>query len=244
MDNSSNSGLKPQKYEGKLLAPIWHTFVFILILAIIVVLGVYWQNIPTPTQVNSQKHSSSLPLYLSLIACEWLLAYFVWFGLKLGKNIKVHDLIGGRWINWKKILLDFGIAMSFWIVWIGVEMIVKYFLGPDSAKSVNVLLPKGHLEIIAWILLSISAGICEEFVYRGYLQGQILVLTGNRFAAVLIQGVIFGISHGYQGFKQVIVISVFGIFYGVLAIWRNSLRPNMISHAWGDIFSGILSKFI
>ena len=244
MNNQYNSELEPQKLDRNLIAPIWHTLLLILILAIIVVLGVYWQNGPSSTQVLVQKHQSTLPLYLSLIVSEWLLVYLVWSGLKHGSNIKVKDLIGGRWNNWKKILIDIGIGMSFWIVWIGVERIVKYVLGPDGAKSVNTLLPQGYLEIMAWILVSISAGVCEEIVFRGYLQRQLLALTGSTFVAVLIQGIIFGISHGYQGLKQVIVISVFGVFYGVLAIWRKSLRPNMVAHAWGDIFSGILSRIL
>jgi uncharacterized protein len=244
MNNHSSSESEPQKPEPRLIAPVWHTLLLILILAIIVVMGVHWQTGPSSVQDLVHKHQSSLPLYLSLIVCEWLLVYFVWFGLKHGSKIKVKDLIGGRWNNWKKILLDIGIGMSFWIIWIGVERIVKYFLGPDAARSVNTLLPQGYLEIMAWILVSVSAGICEEIVYRGYLQRQLLALTGSSFAAVLIQGIIFGISHGYQGLKQVIVISVFGIFYGTLAIWRKSLRPNMIAHAWGDIFSGILSRFL
>ncbi len=244
MNDHFNSDTEQQKLNRKLLAPLWHTLLLILILAIMVVLGVHWQNGPSSTQDLVQKHQSSLPLYLSLIVGEWLLVYFVWAGLKRGNTIKLKDLIGGRWDNWKKILLDIVIGISFWIVWLGVEMIVKYFLGPDAAKSVNTLLPQGYLEIMAWIIVSISAGVCEEIVYRGYLQKQFLALTGSSFAAILIQGIIFGISHGYQGFKQVIIISVFGVFYGALAIWRKSLIPNMVAHAWGDIFSGILSRFL
>jgi uncharacterized protein len=244
MNDHPNSELKTQELDRNLIAPIWHTFLLIFILAIIVVMGVHWQKGPSSTQDIVQKHQSSLSLYLSLIVGEWLLVYLVWSGLKRGGKIKVNDLIGGRWNNWKKILLDIGIGISFWIVWLGIERIVNYFLGPDTAKSVSSLLPQGYLEIMAWILVSISAGVCEEIVYRGYLQRQLLALSGSPFVAVLIQGIIFGISHGYQGLKKVIIISVFGVFYGVLAIWRKSLRPNMIAHAWGDIFSGILSRFL
>lgn len=150
-----------------------------------------------------QEHTAPSPLYFSLIVFEWLLAGFVWFGLRRRNKIKVRDLIGGKWNNWRKILFDIGIAMSFWVVWIGVGIAVKYLLGPDKAKSVDILLPQGALEIVTWILLSISAGFCEEFVYRGYLQGQFLALTGSATAAVIIQCVLFGVTHGYQGFKLV-----------------------------------------
>jgi hypothetical protein len=32
---------------------------------------------------------------------------------------------------------------------------------------------------------------------------------------------------------------VFGSLFGGLALWRKSLRPDMMAHAWSDILSGI-----
>jgi len=119
---------------------------------------------------------------------------------------------------------------------------VSYFTGDSSSKLVDALLPKGFVEITLWIMLSLSAGFCEELVYRGYLQGQVLAMTGSSFAAILIQGVLFGISHAYQGLKMVVMISVLGILYGILASWRKSLRPGMINHALTDILGGIPLK--
>ncbi len=49
--------------------------------------------------------------------------------------------------------------------------------------------------------------------------------------------------HAYQGWTNVIVISVLGILFGVLAAWRGNLRANMIVHAWADVWSGWL-KFV
>jgi membrane protease YdiL (CAAX protease family) len=34
-------------------------------------------------------------------------------------------------------------------------------------------------------------------------------------------------------------IAIFGMLYGLLALWRGSLRPGMIAHAGSDILSGI-----
>ena len=55
-----------------------------------------------------------------------------------------------------------------------------------------------------WVLLSISAGFCEEFVFRGYLQKQFFALTGSDAAAIAGQALIFGVAHGYQGVKGMI----------------------------------------
>ena len=107
----------------------------------------------------------------------------------------------------------------------------------------NALLTQSLIEILLWIALSVSAGICEEIVFRGYFQKQFHALTGSLVAAVLIQAVLFGAGHAYQGIKQVAVITVLGVLYGVLAAWRRTLRPGMLAHAWSDINGGYLKLF-
>jgi hypothetical protein len=49
--------------------------------------------------------------------------------------------------------------------------------------------------------------------------------------AVIAQALVFGLAHGYQGWKAVIVISVLGVMYGLLAAWRRNLRANIMAHA-------------
>jgi membrane protease YdiL (CAAX protease family) len=61
---------------------------------------------------------------------------------------------------------------------------------------------------------------------------------------VLGQGLVFGLFHAYQGWTNVIVISVLGVLYGVLAAWRKNLRANMIAHAWSDIWGGWLQMLV
>jgi hypothetical protein len=97
---------------------------------------------------------------------------------------------------------------------------------------------------LLWVGVSVSAGICEEIVYRGYLQRQFLALSRNFVIAILAQALIFGIGHAYQGAKQVVVITVLGLLFALLASWRKSLRPGIISHAWADIFSGWIERLI
>ena len=99
------------------------------------------------------------------------------------------------------------------------------------------------MEISLWIALSISAGFCEELVFRGYLQRQFAALTGSNVIGLLLQAALFGVSHGYQGVAATVTIALFGVVYGSLALWRRSLRPGMIAHAWSDIWAGWLAGF-
>jgi membrane protease YdiL (CAAX protease family) len=69
-------------------------------------------------------------------------------------------------------------------------------------------------------------------------------MTGSAAASVILQGILFGISHGYQGLRAIIMIILFGFLYGILAYWRESLRPGMVLHAWSDVYAGYLFQFI
>jgi membrane protease YdiL (CAAX protease family) len=91
--------------------------------------------------------------------------------------------------------------------------------------------------------VSVTAGICEELAFRGFLQRQFHALGGNMVVAVLAQGLVFGLFHSYQGWRNVVVISVLGALYGALAAWRRNVRANIVVHAWGDVWEGWL-KFV
>jgi len=173
---------------------------------------------------------------------DWGLLYYCWAGVhRRGGNLK--NLSGGRWSSWKSVAVDLGIGFPFWVLWEGAAYSVHWLLGPSSAKSVDSLLPQSPLEILTWIGTSITAGVCEELVFRGYVQRQFHGLTGSVAVAVLGQGVVFGLFHFYQGWKNVIVICVLGVLYGALAAWRGNLRANIIVHAWSDVWEGWL-KFV
>jgi membrane protease YdiL (CAAX protease family) len=131
------------------------------------------------------------------------------------------------------------IALPFWLVLRALSWIASRLLGPDSVDSAG-LVPQKLPEVLAWILVSISAGVCEEIVFRGYLQQQLHALSGSMVAAILGQGLVFGLAHAYQGWKGMIVVTVIGVLLGLLAAWRRNLRANMIVHTWVDVWEGWL----
>ena len=73
---------------------------------------------------------------------------------------------------------------------------------------------------------------------------QFQAITGSAGWAVLIQAILFGIGHLYEGVGPVARITLFGGLFGLLALWRKSLRPGMIAHPWSDIFGVIIFRGI
>ena len=225
--------------ERRLVAPLWHTAVLIAVLLGLAAYGAYMQGQASEGPQLVQRRGSALGVYLTLIVSQWALLRFVTAGGLRKTKTRLRDLIGARWSGWRDVARDIGIALAVWAVWSLIEYATSKGLGADNAKDISSMLPRGPAEIAVWVLLSMTAGFCEESIFRGYLQTQFRALTGSVVAAVAIQAVIFGVSHGYQGLRNVIAITVFGAIFGALAAWRKSLKPGMILHAWTDIFSGI-----
>jgi uncharacterized protein len=181
-------------------------------------------------------------LYCFTIVFEFVLVGYVWlFGLwPAGKRIR--DLIGGKWDTPIAFLIDLGIAVMFWFVVFAYLVSTGLVFGknPGSLDAMKAMAPRSALEMVLWVALSVSAGFCEELVFRGYLQRQFYALTGMAPAAVICQALVFGAAHLYQGVKGAAVIAGYGALFGILAVSRNSLRPGMIQHGAQDTFTGLL----
>lgn len=237
----------PGAGEGRQqIASWWHLIGFLSILAGVAALGFLAQHAPTGgggvPAGQLGKHSQAIPTYLVAIFMDWALLYYCWIGVhRRGGN--VSTLSGGRWTSWKSVAVDLSIALPFWVLWEAAALGVHRLLGASSAKTVDSLLPQSLIEILIWIATSITAGVCEEMAFRGYLQRQFHALSGSVVVAVLGQGLVFGLGHSYQGWKNTVVITVLGIMFGALAAWRKNLRANIVVHAWADVWEGWL-KFV
>ena len=230
--------------ELRPIASMRHFLGLLFIGACTVGFGFYAQHANAGSAPTGQlaSHSVAIRIYLFAVSLDWALFYYCWGGVH-HRGGSLWSLAGGRWNSWRSVGVDLAIALPFWGLWEGAAYGVSRLLGPSSARTVDSLLPHSFLEVLVWIATCITAGVCEEMVFRGYLQRQLHAFTGSLVTAVLAQGVIFGLFHAYQGWKRVIVICVLGILYGALAAWRRNLRVNIISHAWSDLWEGWL-KFL
>jgi len=217
-----------------------HTSILIAIFLAMAAYGAYLQHAAGSRPELVESRGSALPLYLGLILMEWGLLRYVVVGLKK-TGTTLRDLLGERWGSARDVARDAALALVFWAVWTGVESLVDRALGPDAAKGIGSLLPRGPAEAATWIALSVSAGICEEAIFRGYLQRQFEAWSGNVAVAVAAQAIVFGVSHGYQGLRNVLTITTVGLGFGALAAWRRSLRPGMLLHSWMDVFGGLFA---
>jgi membrane protease YdiL (CAAX protease family) len=224
--------------NSKLVAPRWHTALLVGLFVALALGGAFFQRGANAQPERLPAHPQVLRLYFSLIVMEWGLFLYVWRGGLRRTGTKLRDIIGGRWRSFRDVAVDAGLAVGFWIAWSIVGKGIDRLL-PSQAASIQTLLPRRASEILLWVGVCVSAGICEELAFRGYFQKQFEAFTNTRWIALILQAALFGIAHGYQGLEACFKIAVYGAMIGLLALWRGSLRPGMIAHSGTDILSGI-----
>jgi membrane protease YdiL (CAAX protease family) len=232
----------PAPVNAPLIAPLWHT---LLITALI--LG---NSLLGSSKIGAVKGSGSrILLYGGTFVTQFVLILLIWFGIRL-RGVRMRDLIGGRWKTVEAFLLDAALAFGFWITSILLLFGIRVALGTidlhnmqksvdDTVRLLGPMAPHTYLEAGLFVLVSVCAGLFEEIIFRGYLQRQFGALGRNAIVGIVASGVLFGLAHGYQGTRMMIVIGIYGIFFGILAHLRKSLRPGMMAHAFQDSIAGI-----
>jgi len=232
------ANLSSGPFSRALIAPAWHTIVFIVIFIALSVVGGFFQHAAKQHPQPTVPSTGAVPGYVSVIISEWLLVLYVRMGVRK-RGVRLRDLVGGRWATSADVIKDIALSAALWAVWTLLQN--SHLLG-SGTNAAQGLLPQGILESLVWIPLALSAGFCEELAFRGYLQKQFQAIAGSTALAVLFQAIVFGVGHLYEGVGAATRITLFGVLFGLLAVWRKSLRPGMIAHAWSDIFGVIIFR--
>jgi membrane protease YdiL (CAAX protease family) len=110
-------------------------------------------------------------------------------------------------------------------------------LGMPLPGEISLLIPKDPAGKLVWVLVSFTAGFCEEIAFRGYLMTRLRLL--GKFHSWVIPTIIsalaFGACHAYQGVPGLIVISTYGVLFSLLYIRTGSLWPCIIAHSLQDL---------
>ncbi len=245
MSNSQSRVFPPSEVEPsvaslppdrKVIAPWWHCALLITIIAAASAFG-------SMRSAKTTMASHHLGNYAVTLAWEWALAGFAYWGIRMRKT-PLRQILGERRRGLNEFFIDVAAAGLFWIasllVLAALAVILSRFHMESAQKQISELAPASLAEAAIWIALSVSAGICEEFVFRGYLQQQFTRATGRAWVGVAVSALLFGTAHGYEGIAGMLMITIYGALFSVLAIKRGSLRAGMIAHGWHDSFTGLL----
>jgi membrane protease YdiL (CAAX protease family) len=103
----------------------------------------------------------------------------------------------------------------------------------------EIMIPRTPHELAWFFALSVTAGLCEELLYRGYLIWYLEHWMGL-IPAIVVAAAVFGVGHSYQGGRGILVTAGVGLFLGLVYAIAGSLYAGMVMHALMDIHSGHL----
>jgi len=230
---TTESSSKPRS----LIASPWHTVIVIVVVGI----NAYYGTIRSAHQ-RAGLGPSRPYMYLRTMLFEFVVLAIVVLGVRIrGGSLQV--IFGQHWRSLRQLLTDLGLGVLLLLASTVVASIFGSHQREGSAEhSISYLLPQTWNELLMWIALSIAAGVCEEAIYRGYLQGQFTALTRNVPAGIFLSAATFGAAHAYQGLQRASVIAASALLFGLLAQKRGTVRPGMIAHSLQDAVAPLLVK--
>jgi uncharacterized protein len=180
-------------------------------------------------------------LYLSSIAFQWVAAAVVaWRAW--GHGFHNSELGLGAKDRWKIAAVSiFGAAVIATLHWLNLRR-----MGRPTAKVPDVLkalaeriLPQSKAEMPSFVALAVTAGICEEFIYRGFAMAAFTRTGLPGWGVILVSSALFGLAHLYQGRGGFLGTMILGALFGVLRIVYDSLVPAIVWHIAVDVVAGI-----
>jgi len=173
---------------------------------------------------------------LVLTGFLWTIFMIAFTGIRNRNTITWRQLIGTEWRGTISIAVHLGVAVLAFVAMALIGSASAALLGPlqHDSRAFQSMVAQTPIEAFAFLVLALSAGFVEEFVFRGYIQRQCHALFGNMALASLVQIAIFTSGHIYQGWLRLLPVMLIGLLLTITALWRKSLIPGMVAHGFGD----------
>lgn len=135
-----------------------------------------------------------------------------------------------------------------WVVWAAVVLAASIVLiwkaGPRmldrlrrQLRGFAELVPRSRVERVAFGGVSLTAGFCEEVIYRGFGIAYLRWLdpTIGHTAVIWIIAAAFGLAHLYQGPRNVVATGLAGALLAWMTVSSGTLLPAIVVHSLIDL---------
>ena len=109
----------------------------------------------------------------------------------------------------------------------------------ERSPGVRIGIPASAAEMRSFAAVSVTAGICEELLCRGFILWYFSVLL-PRGLAIVAAVAAFGIGHAYQGLRGVLMTATAGGVAMAVYLWTGSLIAPIVMHATLDLANGFI----
>ena len=223
-------------------ASSWDVWLIFLFLGVVVPWRgrIRLQELLARPEVSSRERIS---LYLSTILFQWLATGIAgWRSWSHG--FRASELGMDR-PSWPRIALTVvGAGGLGALQWFNLRRAARSGpRGENLRRLGRVILPHSTYELVAFLGLAVTAGICEEFLYRGFAMLVFLRLAWPDWLVVLASAALFGFAHLYQGRSGLVGTMILGLVFGMLRIVTGSLIPAVFCHWAVDIAAGLAAPY-
>jgi uncharacterized protein len=217
----------------------WDFWLIFAVLAVVLP----WRGRARMKKLLAMPHVSSmerLVLYASTIAFQWLATAMVaWRAWAHGYTAAQLGLV---FHDRPRILLAavVGGTTIATLQWLNLRRVGR--IPVESRRPLQAIaeriLPQSAIELLPYFALAITAGLCEEFLYRGFAMA-VLTRAGLRtWLVVFVSSALFGLAHSYQGRGGMVMTLFLGIVLGLSRIAYTSLVPAVSWHTAVDVVAG------
>jgi membrane protease YdiL (CAAX protease family) len=215
------------------------------ILLIFFVLGVIvpWRGRKRLQQLLAKPRVESgerLSLYFSTIAFQWIAASVAaWRAWAHGYTATQLGLAMPARFRLFAITVC-GAVLIVMLQWLNLRRMGRStspLRGPLQALAERIL-PQSTKELIPFLALAFTAGLCEEFLYRGFAMAVISRTGLPAGVVILLSSILFGLAHLYQGRAGFVSTMVLGILFGISRAALGSLVPVIVWHVGVDVVAG------
>lgn len=217
-------------------------FLLFFLLAVVVPLRGYLR-LRELRRLAHPEHLRRLPTYLLTILFQWLLLLLV---VVIGRRhniplgaLGVRASVSPPVLAWTAGLASALVAAQF----IGLRRAARRWARlesePDRTRQLALaLFPRTPPERLAYLTLALTAGFCEETIYRGFVFFHLRGVL-DLVSALLLAALLFGLAHVYQGARGVLQTSALGALFTLPVIATGSLLPGMVAHFAVDAAAGL-----
>lgn len=188
-----------------------------------------------------EKPVSAKRMLIAALGVQAVVLVFAYVGLD-ASNIDVSWGTGSAASTLSAIAI--GLAGAIVSYWIGLRMTLSDTSAGRTLRDLCEKLQRSFRHLSWWQIgaLALAAGVCEELLFRGFLQPWLATFS-TPLVGLLVASVIFGLLH-YASVTYFLITTVIGIVLGAVYWWSESLLAVVVWHITYDLIAlGVLAKY-
>jgi len=195
-------------------------------------------------QMPSTTKMDRISLYASTLAFQWIAAGVI-FWRTSAHGIRAGQL--GLAIPNAALAVSSTAVLATLILLNQIMGLRRLVAQPEKVQGILPqlalkLFPQDDVERLAFFALVTTVALCEELIYRGFVQRVFQDWSrGSVIAAVVGSAVFFALAHLYQGRRGLISTLTIGLLFSAIRAWTGSLLPCVVAHFVADITVGMLA---